>query len=198
MEALRVAVVGCGIGGAAAAALLAERGHSVTVFERMPSIQPVGAGLMLQPSGQAVLEHMGVLRQIEQETELLDRIVARTPTGRTVIDLHYRDHASEARGLGVQRMVLHSAVVGKAERFGASFELGTEIVSVDDESSSTEVAPGLIASPWSWRQTARRRGCARARGARATESRVRLWRSLGGRPTSIARGELRQVVRGTH
>src|SRR5689334_11483650 len=54
----RVGVVGFGIAGSAAAYLLAKAGHSVTLLERASELAPVGAGLLLQPSGQAVLRRM--------------------------------------------------------------------------------------------------------------------------------------------
>ena len=53
----RVGVVGCGVAGAATAHLLAADGHAITVLEQSPVLGPVGAGVLLQPSGQAVLRH---------------------------------------------------------------------------------------------------------------------------------------------
>jgi len=48
---LDIAVVGCGVAGQAAAILLADAGHKVTIFERFAEPHPVGAGLLLQPTG---------------------------------------------------------------------------------------------------------------------------------------------------
>ena len=62
---LSVAVVGCGTGGPAAALLLAAAGHQVEVFERVPEPSPVGAGVLLQPTGQAVLARLGLLEEVE-------------------------------------------------------------------------------------------------------------------------------------
>ena len=57
---LDIAVVGCGVAGQAAATLLAERGHRVTIYERFTEPQPIGAGLLLQPTGLAVLRELGL------------------------------------------------------------------------------------------------------------------------------------------
>ena len=57
---LDIAVVGCGVAGQAAATLLAERGHRVTIYEKFTEPQPVGAGLLLQPAGLAVLRQLGL------------------------------------------------------------------------------------------------------------------------------------------
>ena len=52
---MKIAVVGAGIAGTAVAWKLAEAGHAVTLFEQAPTCRPIGAGFLLQPSGQAVL-----------------------------------------------------------------------------------------------------------------------------------------------
>ena len=51
---MKVGVIGCGMGGMAAAIALARRGHAVTIFEAFAEPKPLGSGLMLQPSGLAM------------------------------------------------------------------------------------------------------------------------------------------------
>jgi hypothetical protein len=51
---LKVAVAGADIGGLAAAALMAEAGHEVALFDQFDSPRAVGSGLMIQPMGLAV------------------------------------------------------------------------------------------------------------------------------------------------
>ena len=55
-----IGVVGCGVAGQAAAILLADAGHTVTLFERFAEPRPIGAGLLLQPTGLAVLRALGL------------------------------------------------------------------------------------------------------------------------------------------
>jgi 2-polyprenyl-6-methoxyphenol hydroxylase-like FAD-dependent oxidoreductase len=50
-----VIVVGGAVGGTSAALLLAELGVSVTLLERVAEPAAVGAGILLQPNGLAVL-----------------------------------------------------------------------------------------------------------------------------------------------
>lgn len=57
---LRVAVVGAGIGGLAAAAGLQRAGAQVTVFERSSRLAPVGAGLSLFGNGFTALDSLGL------------------------------------------------------------------------------------------------------------------------------------------
>src|SRR5262247_3092191 len=57
---LRVAVVGGGIGGAAAAAVLVQRGVDVGLYEQAPALTEVGAGVAIQPNGVRVLQRLGL------------------------------------------------------------------------------------------------------------------------------------------
>src|SRR5690349_16927945 len=99
----RVGVVGCGTAGAAAAILLARAGCHVTVLERVPEPGPVGAGIMIQPTGQAVLARLGLLDAIAAKGARIDRLWFRTHTGRTLVDLHYAQVDQAWFGIGLHR-----------------------------------------------------------------------------------------------
>jgi 2-polyprenyl-6-methoxyphenol hydroxylase-like FAD-dependent oxidoreductase len=85
----KIAVVGLGVAGATVATLLANQGHAVTVFEQCEAPGPVGAGVLLQPSGQMVLEKLGLLEPAIAKSERIDFLHARTHTGKVLVDLHY-------------------------------------------------------------------------------------------------------------
>jgi 2-polyprenyl-6-methoxyphenol hydroxylase-like FAD-dependent oxidoreductase len=74
LAARDVVVVGAGIGGAAAALLLARRGARVTLLERVREPRAVGAGILLQPNGLAVLYGLG----------LRDALTAQATIGRDI------------------------------------------------------------------------------------------------------------------
>lgn len=57
---MRVVVVGAGIGGLSAAIALAGEGHKVTLIERSPQFEALGAGLLLAPNAVQVLDALGV------------------------------------------------------------------------------------------------------------------------------------------
>ena len=59
-QTLNVGIVGCGIGGLAAASLLRDQGHRVTVLDEFDTPRPVGSGLVIQPPGQKVLRQLGI------------------------------------------------------------------------------------------------------------------------------------------
>jgi 2-polyprenyl-6-methoxyphenol hydroxylase-like FAD-dependent oxidoreductase len=127
MPRMRVAVVGCGTGGPAAALLLDAAGHEVTVFERVPDPMPVGAGLLLQPTGLAVLRRLGLLDQVIEGGARVDRLRGVTARGRKVLDLAYADLAPDLFGLGVTRGVLFEALFGAVSERGIELRLGVEI-----------------------------------------------------------------------
>ena len=63
-EVLRVAVVGGGIAGMAAANALVARGIDVTVYEQAPELGEVGAGVLITPQSVRLLHRLGVGDQV--------------------------------------------------------------------------------------------------------------------------------------
>jgi salicylate hydroxylase len=57
---LRIAIVGGGIGGVAAATALFQRGMHVRLYDQAPALTEVGAGVAIQPNGVRVLERLGL------------------------------------------------------------------------------------------------------------------------------------------
>jgi len=121
---MRIGIVGARTAGLAAAALFARAGHAVDVLERAPDPGPVGAGLLLQPTGMAVLERLGVLEEVRAGAARIERVVGTTVEGRRFMDLAY----SGEHGLGVHRGALFTALRGAAEREGARVLAGAEVV----------------------------------------------------------------------
>jgi 2-polyprenyl-6-methoxyphenol hydroxylase-like FAD-dependent oxidoreductase len=64
LSRLHIAIAGGGIGGLAAALVLARRGVRVTVLERIAEPRAVGAGIGLQPNGLAVLAGLGLAERL--------------------------------------------------------------------------------------------------------------------------------------
>src|SRR3546814_13158374 len=102
MKQLRIAIVGYGTAGQAAAVLLTRDGHDVSVFERVPEPGPVGAGFLLQPSGLQVLWRMGLLAPVLAHGARVDRLFGDTPCGRPGMDMRYDGLEARLYGVGLQ------------------------------------------------------------------------------------------------
>lgn len=123
----RVAVVGFGMAGATTAHLLARDGHHVTLFERAPVVTATGAGIILQPSGQAVLRHLGVLDQVVAHSAPLEALNAVHWHGKTMIVNRYPEFEPGCRAYGTHRGVLFDALRSLVESQPVAVKLGTEI-----------------------------------------------------------------------
>jgi 2-polyprenyl-6-methoxyphenol hydroxylase-like FAD-dependent oxidoreductase len=88
----------------------------VHLFEQFVRAQPVGSGLMLQPTGQAVLADLGLLDAMAELGVRISRLIGTdSQTGRAVLDVGYGPLGMGVHALGVHRAalfkVLHDAVV---------------------------------------------------------------------------------------
>jgi 2-polyprenyl-6-methoxyphenol hydroxylase-like FAD-dependent oxidoreductase len=111
---LHIAVCGAGPAGLSAALALDRLGHRITLFEQFDTPKPLGSGLILQPTGLAVLDWLGVGERIRSLGARIDRLYGRaSASGRVVLDVRY-EALGAARGVAVHRAalftVLHDAV----------------------------------------------------------------------------------------
>jgi 2-polyprenyl-6-methoxyphenol hydroxylase-like FAD-dependent oxidoreductase len=83
---LHAAVVGGGIGGAAAALLLARAGARVTLLERVAEPRAVGAGILLQPNGLAVLYPLGLEERLTADGFVARGARVEDAAGRAILD----------------------------------------------------------------------------------------------------------------
>jgi salicylate hydroxylase len=65
-SSLRVAIVGGGIGGVAAANAMLQRGLDVQVYEQASALAEVGAGIAIQPNGSRMLRRLGFGAELER------------------------------------------------------------------------------------------------------------------------------------
>jgi pentatricopeptide repeat protein len=118
--------------GQAAAIALSRDGHAVTVMERFAQARPVGAGLMLQPSGLLALERLGLRDAAMRWGAKVDRLYGRNTRGRMVMDLHYADIGLDAFGFGISRTALFNVLHDALLASGADIRLGFEAKAIED------------------------------------------------------------------
>lgn len=122
-----VGIVGAGTAGNAAAIFLARDGHRVTIYERAPTPGPVGAGLLMQPSGMAVLAKLGLDQCVRESGARVDSLRCVTGRGAEVFTLRYADVAPDLHGIGLHRGVLFSTLFDAARAAGVHLVTGVTI-----------------------------------------------------------------------
>lgn len=128
MKGLPIAVVGAGTAGLATGILLARQGFSVRLLERVADLQPVGAGILLQPSGLAVLRELGLLDECTALGAPVSRLYGTTACdGRVILDTRYQHWRPDSFGLGIHRGVLMTALLNAARQAGVVIETGVGI-----------------------------------------------------------------------
>lgn len=131
MRNLRIGVVGAGTGGLAAAAFLARDGHSVQLLERFSEARPVGAGLLLQPTGLACLAQLGLDTRALALGAVIHDLEGRTARGRRVLAMDYRRLQPHLFGLGIHRASLFALLHDEVARLGVPIATSVEAVRVE-------------------------------------------------------------------
>jgi 2-polyprenyl-6-methoxyphenol hydroxylase-like FAD-dependent oxidoreductase len=129
---VRIGVVGCGVAGQAAATFLSEASHDVTIFARFAEPRPLGAGLLLQPTGLAVLAELGLYEEALALGGKVTGLQSRAAGGRIVLDLAYAHLHPRAHGLGIRRGALFELLHGRLKGSPARLVTDREIASIEE------------------------------------------------------------------
>lgn len=143
MQPQRVVVVGGGIGGLAAAALLARTGHDVTLLEQATSLRAVGAGIALQPNGLAVADALGIVPRLAAQGSWLRALTLHDGRGRPLATaaVPAADPPLDA-ALVVPRQVLHDALADCVAAAGAAITTGAQAREVVQDGDGVTVVAG--------------------------------------------------------
>ncbi|WP_420431144.1 FAD-dependent oxidoreductase [Hyphobacterium sp.] len=124
---MKIAVIGCGMGGMASAIQLARDGHRVTVFEAFSEARPLGAGLLLQPTGLTALAQLGLCGQIVSRGAVIEALEGRRPDNRLIMDLRYAYGRRGEIGVGIHRATLFDALLATLRAEGVELRTGHAI-----------------------------------------------------------------------
>ena len=131
-RSLSIAIIGCGTAGLAAALLLERAGHKITLVERFGEPQPLGSGLILQPSGLAVLDEIGLAASPIAAGSRIDRLFGlNAVTGSVVLDVRYAALKRECFGVGIHRATLFDTLFTAVQRQAIAVETGVEVADID-------------------------------------------------------------------
>ncbi len=149
MTTLRIAIAGAGIGGLAAAALLARDGHRVTLYDQFEKPAPVGSGLILQETGLTVLNELGLREEAEHLAAPIRRLHGISAgSGRTVLDVRYAAMRDRLCGRAVLRPVLFDLVYRAAAEAGAEIVPGTRITAANAVAGQLVTGTGASLGPF--------------------------------------------------
>jgi 2-polyprenyl-6-methoxyphenol hydroxylase-like FAD-dependent oxidoreductase len=128
---MRVAIAGGGIAGLASAVLLARAGRDVTVYEAMPRIAAEGTGILLQPAGVEVLQHMDLAAAALAHGCAIERIVTRARDGGDLMNLAYAELRPGLEALGIRRPMLAALLLEAARAAGAEVCFGAAVEKIE-------------------------------------------------------------------
>lgn len=144
-----VLVVGCGLGGLAAAHCLAKAGHRVTIIEAASAIGEVGAGIQVSPNISRLLRRWGLGNKLEKLAVRPEGIqFMRYSTGERVGYTTWGDTMEQLYGAPyyhIHRADLHQLLYDITVSLpNVSLRLASKVVRVHAEGPSVTLASGEI------------------------------------------------------
>jgi 2-polyprenyl-6-methoxyphenol hydroxylase-like FAD-dependent oxidoreductase len=100
---MRVAIVGGGIGGVAAAGALLQKGIDVDVYEQAPQLKEVGAGVAIHPNGARMLRRLGFGEELLRYGARWTDPQFRHPDGRLIAPFWPASEAERIEVYGMHR-----------------------------------------------------------------------------------------------
>jgi len=141
-KSLSVAVIGAGIGGLAAAALLLRQGFAVTVYEQAPAFARVGSGIQMAPNAVKVLRALGVEARLRETAFRSPLALSRVwDTGVITSQLKLGDEVEARFGAPyffLHRADLHAAIASAVPR--DALQLGRRLTGLEQEANGVTLA----------------------------------------------------------
>ena len=135
------AIIGAGTAGLATAILLAQQNIQVTILEKANTLEPVGAGLLLQPSGLAVFEHLGVLNEALKLGAVVTGLEGQLANGFKLVNSHYSQAHPDFYGLGIHRASLCYVLENKCREYPEliTWQMNVDIHKLEELSNQVRV-----------------------------------------------------------
>ena len=131
-RATRIAVIGAGLGGATAAALLQREGFEVRLYEQARAFERIGAGIHVSANVMKVLRHLDAEKRLSRIGIHPDAFTSRKwDTGEVLFELPLGEVGEQQYGasyITVHRNDLHAAILEKVQP--GTIEFGKRLIDV--------------------------------------------------------------------
>lgn len=128
---LKIAVIGAGYGGAAAAKALSLLGADVTVYEQAPQMGEVGAGIGLRPATMARFRQWGIYDAIARVSSASDYFEILTATGEPIMKDTWPESGEEKQTYLIHRRDFIEALLGVLPE--GMVQLGHRLEAIEDK-----------------------------------------------------------------
>ena len=128
---LKIAIVGAGYGGAAAAKALSLLGADVKVYEQAPQMGEVGAGIGLRPATMARFRQWGIFDEIAKVSSASDYFEILTATGEPIMKDTWPEFGDEKQTYLIHRRDFIEALLGVLPE--GMVQLGHRLESIEDK-----------------------------------------------------------------
>ncbi len=128
----RAEIAGAGIGGLTTAAALAQRGWSVAVHERAPTLRTFGAGIYIWSNGLRVLKALGALEQATVGAHIGPQFHTRDHNNTTMEEIPINGEG-DARLVTILREQLIATLVDTCRKSGVEIITNSEAVAATPE-----------------------------------------------------------------
>ena len=148
---MKIAIVGCGIGGLAVAGFLSDSDHKVTLYDQFDTPAPMGSGLVIQPVGLRILENLGAAKEALAKGAKGYRMLGyEAVTKRKVLDVSYGPKDGPDFGLGIHRASLFEALLNACIAKGIEIINAHEITghTLSENKRTLTFANGTISAPY--------------------------------------------------
>ncbi|MCB2089728.1 MAG: FAD-dependent monooxygenase [Sphingomonadaceae bacterium] len=147
---LDIGIAGCGPAGLACALLLHRGGHRVTLYEQFDEPRPIGSGLMIQPTGLAVLDRLGLAARTIAAGSRVERLLGLNENGKMVLDARYAELSAPGTfGIGIHRAQLFDLLYGAVLAAGITVRTQSQVArcTLDREKRILHFADGTASAP---------------------------------------------------
>jgi len=132
---LKIAIVGAGYGGAAAAKALSLLGADVTVYEQAPQMGEVGAGIGLRPATMARFRQWGIFDAVAKVSSPSDYFEILTATGEPIMKDTWPEFGAEKQTYLIHRRDFIEALLGVLPE--GMVRLGHRLKTIEDKGGSS-------------------------------------------------------------